>query len=556
MKVWLYYRLSRDEDKQLNSLTNQRKIAAEYAAAHGHEIVGESYDDNVSGMHFDREGIEKLQEEADRHSFEAVIVKDLSRLGRHKILTAMFIDHLKSQGVRVLSATEGIDTFNENDDLMIGFKSLINDSYCRDMSRKIRAGYKQKQKSGIVMIPPMGYFKDKNTGKVEIVEEQAKIVRRIYDLYLSGYGLKAIASMLNAEGIPSQGYYQKMMLGKNIGSNKPEIAYRFLWENTRVRRVLTNEFYTGTVVCHRSYTSKIDHVRKELPPEEHFRHENMVPAIIEREAWERVQTLLLDKVKRNVRAAPGQPFHRYTGLITCAECGSSFVCKKRTWRGVERREYVCGGYHRFGRENCSDHRIDEAELDKLIMKELKRVHKQIKENYDHVEESVRRWLIKKGQSGNKLNDLEKQLKQRKTDQQIILLERIRDPERADVYTEMLKRCEEDIRRLSCVIEAIRNYDETIRKRRAEMKKGLDVIDGILKENAVSDVNLRLLIEGIVISEKKKRLHVVITLKGVFRHHLDVYENGEISERFFEASIDSCGTDEGTPPVRLDIEEVV
>ncbi len=88
----------RDDDKQLNSLNNQRRTVEEYANVHGYTIVGESFDDNVTGMHFDR---------------------------------------------------EGIDTFNENDDLMIGFKGLINDSYCRDMSRKIRAGYKQKRKLGI-----------------------------------------------------------------------------------------------------------------------------------------------------------------------------------------------------------------------------------------------------------------------------------------------------------------------------------------------------------------------------------------------------------------------
>ena len=128
MSAEVEYRLSRDEDKQLNSLNNQRKIVQEYAEVHGHEIVGESFDDNVSGMHFDREEIEKLQEEAEKKAFEAVIVKDLSRLVRHKILTAMFIDNLKALGIRVLSATEGIDTFNKNDDLMIGFKSLINDS--------------------------------------------------------------------------------------------------------------------------------------------------------------------------------------------------------------------------------------------------------------------------------------------------------------------------------------------------------------------------------------------------------------------------------------------
>ena len=110
MKVWLYYRLSRDEDEELNSLTNQRKIICEYALANGHEIVGESFDDNVSGMHFNREGINKIYEAVEAGIIEAIIVKDLSRLGRHRTQTALFIDYLREHNVRVLSATESIDT--------------------------------------------------------------------------------------------------------------------------------------------------------------------------------------------------------------------------------------------------------------------------------------------------------------------------------------------------------------------------------------------------------------------------------------------------------------
>ena len=92
MKVWLYYRLSRDEDAELNSLTNQKNILVEYAKANGHEIVGESFDDNVSGMHFNREGINKIYEQVEQNNIEAIIVKDMSRLGRHKTQTALFID--------------------------------------------------------------------------------------------------------------------------------------------------------------------------------------------------------------------------------------------------------------------------------------------------------------------------------------------------------------------------------------------------------------------------------------------------------------------------------
>lgn len=121
--------------------------------------------------------------------------------------------------------------------------------------------------------------------------------------------------MLNEEGVKSQGYYQEQLYGKNVGRNKPELARRFLWENTKVRRILTNEFYAGTLVCHKSYTSRINHVRKDIPEVEQFRHEGFVPAIIGRAEWEHVQILLEEKTEKKVRASTGKPFHRYTGLI-------------------------------------------------------------------------------------------------------------------------------------------------------------------------------------------------------------------------------------------------
>ena len=201
MKVWLYYRLSRDEDEELNSLSNQRSILVEYAEKNGHEIVGESFDDNVSGMHFNREGINKIYEQVENNAIEAIIVKDMSRLGRHKTQTALFIDYLREHEVRVLSVTENLDTSNEDDDLIIGFKGLFNDMYARDISKKVRAGMVQKQKQGFVMIPPLGYFKDKNTGEVKVVEKHAEIVRRIFNMYLEGYGFSVIARILNEEGI-------------------------------------------------------------------------------------------------------------------------------------------------------------------------------------------------------------------------------------------------------------------------------------------------------------------------------------------------------------------
>ena len=117
-RVWLYARLSRDEDDELNSLTNQQNIIREYAEKNNYTVVGESFDDNVSGMHFNREGINKIYEAVENKLIDAVIVKDMSRFGRHKTQTALFIDYLRENDVKVLSVTGNLDTSNENDECL------------------------------------------------------------------------------------------------------------------------------------------------------------------------------------------------------------------------------------------------------------------------------------------------------------------------------------------------------------------------------------------------------------------------------------------------------
>ena len=184
MRVWLYARLSNDDDREMNSLLNQREICQAFAEQHGYIIVGQSFDDNISGMSFDRRGLDELMVAVDADKIDAVIVKDLSRLGRHRTQTALFIDYLREHQVRVISATEGVDTFRDEDDLIIGVRGLMNDYYAKDIGRKIRAGYRQKQREGIVSTPPFGYGKDRNTGQIKVDTEAAVTVRLIYSLYL------------------------------------------------------------------------------------------------------------------------------------------------------------------------------------------------------------------------------------------------------------------------------------------------------------------------------------------------------------------------------------
>jgi DNA invertase Pin-like site-specific DNA recombinase len=535
-RAWLYARLSRDDDAELNSLTNQQNIIREYADKNGFTVIGESSDDNISGMHFNREGIERITEAVDARLIDAVIVKDLSRLGRHRTQTAMFIDFLRENNVKVISVTENIDTSNEDDDLMVGFKGIFNDMYAKDISRKVRAGFYQKQKEGLVMIPPMGYYKDKNTGEIIIMEEPAAIIRKIFKMYLDGYGLKAIAYKLNEEGLKTPSYYQWKYLNKKQGYNKPEITYRFLWNGTAVKRVLVNEFYCGNLVNHKYMLSKIYHQRKQYSPEEHIRHEGAVPAIISKDAFDKVQQLIESKKRDNVRAGHQRPYHRYTGLLECADCGCSFSCKIRRCKDTpDRHEYVCNSYHRYGVDNCTSHRINEDTLDAIVYDELMNIRQVAKDNFARIDIEFNKWKSQKSNSINMLTALEEKLHQRKKDQEDILLERIRDKEHADIYTNMLKKCEADITAIQEKISDMKNIEKTVKNRKADIQSSIEVFDRIASEGIISDTDLRLLIEKIIIGEDKDgKLNVEVRINGNFRRHIDIYQDGELSERFMEA----------------------
>lgn len=525
MRVWLYSRLSRDDDEEQNSLINQQKIIREYAEKHDFEIVGESFDDNVSGMSLSRKGIFEITDAIEAKLIDAIIVKDLSRLGRHETETAAYIEYTRKKEIHIFSATEGIDTLDENNRLVISVKGIFNDMYVRDIARKVSAGMLQKQKEGLVITPPMGYFKDKNTGEVVIVEEHAQIVRRIFELYLEGYGVKSIAKMFNDEGIKSAGYYQKKLYGKRLGYNKPEIGHKYLWDNTGVKRILQNEFYAGTLVCHKTYTSKVSHVRKDIPEEEQFRHENAVPAIVSREVWKQAQFLLSSKQKKNVRASSSKPFHRYAGLIKCGDCGSSFVCRTRKWRNQPPRyEYTCNGYHRYGKEHCTSHRIGEKALDELIYNELLSMRRLAYESYQKADKQLQKWQKSKPSTEKQIIHLKEQLEQRKSDQEEILLERIRDKAHADVYSKMLKDCEKDIESLSQKIIAFQDIAKTVKKRKNDLQSSLKLMDSIIEEGAISNTHLRMLIDEIIIYDEDGTLRIKIVLNGDFANHFDLYDS--------------------------------
>ena len=390
MRVWLYARLSNDDDREMNSLLNQQEICRAFAEKNGWSIVGSSTDDNISGMNFSRRGLDILTAAVQAKQVDAVLVKDLSRLGRHRTQTALFIDFLRQQQVRVISVTEGVDTFCEEDDLMIGVRGLMNDYYAKDIGKKIRAGYRQKQKDGLVITPPFGYWKDRNTNQVLVQPEAAETVQLIYALYLQGCGQKEIARRLNAVGRKTPAQLRAERCGREVRHTHKTRDGQFLWTYASVKNILMEEAYTGVLNNHRrEYNNgKAKHIDKT----DWYRHEGFFPVIIGKQEWEQVQRLL----KQQARPVNGnQAKHRYAGLLTCQECGNTFIPMIRCWNGKSRVEYVCRGYHRNGKTYCSSHRIHEAVLDAAVQEYAETVREQCAEEVEKLAQLQKMWALGK-----------------------------------------------------------------------------------------------------------------------------------------------------------------
>ena len=420
MRVWIYSRLSNDDDREMNSLLNQQEICRTFAERQGHQVIGQSSDDNASGMNFSRRGLDEFTAAVDAGRLDAVLVKDLSRLGRHRTQTALFIDYLREHGVRVISVTEGLDTASDEDDLIIGVRGLMNDYYARDIGKKIRSGYRQKQREGIVITPPFGYWKDRNTNTVQLHPEAPETVRMIYSLYLQGFGQKEIARRLNELGRKTPAQIRSEQCGREVRAAHKTRDNRYLWTYASVKNVLIEEAYTGVLINHRSETQ--DGKAKRLEQTEWYRHENFFPVIVEPDVWKLVQ----QRLKEQARPANGnRSKHRYAGLLRCQECGNVFVPMIRYWNGKRRVEYVCKGYQRSGKSYCSSHRIHEETLDTMVWEYLMAVRDSRVKEQKELMKLQKMWALRKPVLDAHISILKKKVADLEYELDALMIEQIR-----------------------------------------------------------------------------------------------------------------------------------
>lgn len=376
--VGIYLRLSQEDQNagQSESITNQRDYITRYVVEQNWNIVDVYIDDGWSGLNFERPSFQRLISDIEKKKIDAVITKDLSRLGRDYIQTGFYIEkYFPEKNVRYIALSDGIDTgdsYNSNND-MSPFKAILNDMYAKDISKKVRTTFNTKRANGqfIGAFAPYGYLKDKsNKNQLVIDSETAPIVRRIFAQYLEGISMGEIKRRLNEDNIKCPCAYKL-----NTCNYKNVNVYRYVWTQETIKRILTNPTYAGHMAQHRQgkINYKSDKFRK-YKKEDWIIVQNTHEAIISQEDFDTVQKLIQQKANHYANSKLDKTEHLLNGLLFCYDCNA-----KMTYRRNSSHKMIaqCITYSKFGKTMCSSHRIQEQLLIDTVINELRSIAKDV-----------------------------------------------------------------------------------------------------------------------------------------------------------------------------------
>ena len=373
----IYARLSRDDGDKLesDSIINQKALIRDFLSKHPEiHAVSEKTDDGYSGVNFDRPAFQEMMEDIRSGKINCVVVKDLSRFGRNYIEAGNYIERVfPFLGVRFIAINDNYDSLdrNQSDSLIIPFKNLINDAYCKDISVKIRSQLEIKRKKGqfIGAFAAYGYLKDEEDHNKLVVDTYAsEIVRAIFKWKIQGMSQGRIANKLNMQGVLCPMEY-KLSLGMKVQTNF-RVHKKALWSSKAVTRILTNEIYTGVLVQGKVGTPNYK-IKKIMPRDEAdwIRVEGVIPVIIDRDMFDSVQMILA----KDIRIAPEEDVvYPLSGFVKCADCGQNMVRKSYHAGGKSYSYFICST--RKAGKGYSTHSISEEKLMAVV---LQMVSKQI-----------------------------------------------------------------------------------------------------------------------------------------------------------------------------------
>ena len=377
----LYCRLSQDDglDGDSNSIQNQKRILEQYAIDHRFPNPQFYVDDGYSGASFNRPDFQRMMADMEDGKIGIIITKDLSRLGRNQLHTGLYIEERFPQfGVRYIAINDNVDTENAESSELMPFKNLFNEWFVRDTSRKIRAVQRAKAERGerLGTRAPYGYQKDENTkGRLLVDEEAAAVVRRIFALCAAGNGPSQIARVLRREQVLCPAMYAYQRFGS--GHSGLDMSKPYNWNSDTVAAMLENELCIGNTLNMKYSTKSYKDRRKvEHPREDCMVIEGSHEAIIDRETWDIVQRVR----QHRRRPTKMEELNKYSGLVVCADCGSTMVLHRAHTMSASYNHFTCRTYKKEGAEVCTAHYIREQILDEVVLEDIRRVTARAREH--------------------------------------------------------------------------------------------------------------------------------------------------------------------------------
>ena len=476
-------------------------------------------DRDRSGYTFEqREGYQAMRRGLMSHDYQILVVKDFSRFSRRNSRGLVELEDLRDAGVRIISIGDNIDFPNDDDWLKIQFQFLINEMPVTDTSKKVKSVIRRRQQDGKwICAAPYGYIVNKRQ-EFEVVPTEADVVRRVYRLYIDGWGYKRIANQLTDEGVPTPRMAErerKLAAGEDYRREvKPA------WAIVTVQGILDNDFYIGTLRQGKYTRGKINgkDMRRDAP--DHIVIERHHQAIIDYRTFATVKALRENRSTNHYRGQKKYD-NTYSGFLECGDCGSPmFAMSRRDLKDA----YRCGTYHHRGLKGCTSHHIRVDKLDELLKIYIQKIKDNSSAMLDQLNAGLAREAEDVAEAETSAEHLEAVLAELQEELKATKRQRIRDimkrPEQEATLEETYDELEGDLLRR---IEGVRNQIALTEDRRNTIiqvnrvaKTAMDVFDDILNKEKLDRNDLQLIIQKIRVYEDHLEIQLKADVDGILR----------------------------------------
>lgn len=498
-----YLRISRDDgDDESSSITNQRAMISEWAEKNGFIIVDWYIDENYSGYSFKRPDMIRLRDDINNNKVDVVIVKDLSRLGRHNARVNLFLENMEELGKRVIAIKDNYDTTDKSSTAYVGIKTWMNENYVRETSEKVRDAIAKMQEEGrFINNVPYGYYLDPfNAGKYYVDETSCMYVQEIFDMYLNGKGVRAITKEFNKRGVPTPSRATKLRyerMGRTYKRGDTNI-----WYERVVHDILKNDFYIGILTLRKSRRRSINGRQIPMDREDMIIFENAHEPLIDKRTFYLTQQVLEERRTNNYRGQK-RPLNKntYSGKLFCADCGKRLTVT--TSRKNQR--YVCISYHLQGTDVCTSHAIQGAVIDENIIYFLKHCRANLSEAIKDLDITLKAKTI---DSADGIDSLEQTLKKIEKQLEVLIEQKmtevINNPSMKDViertYENMIRNKYSEIQTLTTQINDFKNKFLNSNDTRKDLNDVLKIFDDIIESKELTKRQIETIVDKMIVHE--------------------------------------------------------